>query len=479
MSVQVLFQIAEHARLTSVGSNRWTLSTSGGSTTFLIPPGELTEAFEALAAGILPVSKVEASDEGNPLSVCEQLRRLWFDGYLIKTLQLRAKTLAVLRGLGEAPLISHPACGDREFVLTQCVAFRKRGETLFLESVACGAALELTDAKLFPLPAALMSPVTIARLAAELGFDFDVSAILLGWLVDIGGASYADSSFETPGTAGWQFADQLLHARSRLGRHIGAYGATFRFRGQIPNPPAVRESYNGERIHLPLPPPSGPGTINTSLSDLMGERRSIREYSTLPPTVTDLGTFLYYSARVTRMPDTDDGETAARPYPAAGGLHELEYYVLVNHCVDLPAGMYRYNGVSHCLEKVTGPTRETRRMLQDASNASRMKGELQILIVLAARFLRIMWKYESIAYALILKNVGVAYQTMYLVATAMGLGPCALGGGNSVLFSAATGNPYWQESSVGEFLLGRPAEGVALTDQSPENTSVQDREYLQ
>lgn len=61
------------------------------------------------------------------------------------------------------------------------------------------------------------------------------------------------------------------------------------------------------------------------------------------------------------------------------------------------------------------------------------------------------------AYATTLKNVGVLYQTMYLVATAMGLAPCALGGGDSDRFAAAVGSDYYTETSVGEFLLGSRA----------------------
>ena len=83
------------------------------------------------------------------------------------------------------------------------------------------------------------------------------------------------------------------------------------------------------------------------------------------------------------------------------------------------------------------------------------------LLVLAARFPRVAWKYESIAYALTLKHVGVLYQTMYLTATAMGLAPCAIGGGDADLFARAAGTDYYAESSVGEFLLGtlRPQPG--------------------
>jgi hypothetical protein len=48
---------------------------------------------------------------------------------------------------------------------------------------------------------------------------------------------------------------------------------------------------------------------------------------------------------------------------------------------------------------------------------------------------------------------------MYLVATGMTLAPCALGTGNSDLFSRLAGLDYLVESSIGEFMLGtRPDE---------------------
>ncbi|MBV9209430.1 MAG: SagB family peptide dehydrogenase, partial [Acidobacteria bacterium] len=82
------------------------------------------------------------------------------------------------------------------------------------------------------------------------------------------------------------------------------------------------------------------------------------------------------------------------------------------------------------------------------------KEKPQVLITLASRFQRMAWKYHAIAYAATLKNVGVLFQTMYLVATDMGLAACALGSGNSDLFARAAGTDYYAETSVGEFMLG-------------------------
>jgi SagB-type dehydrogenase family enzyme len=68
-----------------------------------------------------------------------------------------------------------------------------------------------------------------------------------------------------------------------------------------------------------------------------------------------------------------------------------------------------------------------------------------------------MYKYHAIGYSLILKHVGVLYQTLYLVGTAMGLAICGLGGGDASDFAAASGLEYHAEGSVGELIIGTPA----------------------
>jgi SagB-type dehydrogenase family enzyme len=55
---------------------------------------------------------------------------------------------------------------------------------------------------------------------------------------------------------------------------------------------------------------------------------------------------------------------------------------------------------------------------------------------------------------LILKHIGVLFQTFYLVATAMQLAPGAIGGGNSEQFCKVAALNEHEESSVGEFSLG-------------------------
>jgi SagB-type dehydrogenase family enzyme len=85
----------------------------------------------------------------------------------------------------------------------------------------------------------------------------------------------------------------------------------------------------------------------------------------------------------------------------------------------------------------------------------------QILITIAARFGRISWKYSSIAYALILKDVGILMQRLYPMATDTGLGGCAIGTANIDLFAKMTGIEFHVECPVGQFALGRGTKSGA------------------
>jgi oxazoline/thiazoline dehydrogenase len=93
-------------------------------------------------------------------------------------------------------------------------------------------------------------------------------------------------------------------------------------------------------------------------------------------------------------------------------------------------------------------------LIQDVWNSSARLDIPQVLLIITARFGRIFWKYHGIGYGLILKDMGILYQLFYLVATAMNLAPCAIGAGNSEHFGKIANLNKYEESSVGEFMLG-------------------------
>jgi SagB-type dehydrogenase family enzyme len=149
---------------------------------------------------------------------------------------------------------------------------------------------------------------------------------------------------------------------------------------------------------------------------------------------------------------------AARPYPSAGASYELELYLAVNACDGLARGFYHYDAGGHALAAIDVRAPELETLLTSAQFAMDAPAAPQILITIAARFGRVSWKYSSLAYALILKDVGVLTQTLYLMATDMGLGGCAIGSINIELFAKMTGIEFHVEGPVGQFALGRAAQ---------------------
>ena len=94
-------------------------------------------------------------------------------------------------------------------------------------------------------------------------------------------------------------------------------------------------------------------------------------------------------------------------------------------------------------------------MLRQAQYAMDADALPQIVVTITARFGRVAWKYSSLAYSLILKDVGVLLQTLYLMATDMELGGCAIGSTNIDVFEKITGISFHIEGPVGVFALGR------------------------
>ena len=151
-------------------------------------------------------------------------------------------------------------------------------------------------------------------------------------------------------------------------------------------------------------------------------------------------------------------ECAARPYPSAGGAWELELYLAVDACDGLARGFYHYDAGAHALVPIGARADQLDAMLGDAQSAMGAPAAPHVLITIAARFGRLSWKYSAIAYALVLKDAGVLTQTLYLTATGMGLGGCAIGSVDIDLFARMTGLAFHIEGPVGQLALGRGAE---------------------
>lgn len=258
--------------------------------------------------------------------------------------------------------------------------------------------------------------------------------------------------------AGWSFADALMHSRSRLGRHDEPYGATYPLAAERPPAPATAPARRGRAITLPRPSLARLTASDQPFTRVLEARRSRRDFGAAPLPLAALGEFLFRAAHVQRAMPRGRGSTGypwtRRPSPSGGASHSLELYLAVRRCEGLEPGIFHYDPARHRLEPLPDSADESAALLEGARAAVPGSGAPAVLVILASRFARVNWKYESIAYATVLKDVGALLQTMYLVATAMDLAPCAVGGGDAERFATAIGRSFFEETSVGEFLLG-------------------------
>ena len=399
-------------------------------------------------------------DLGPPriLYYLQRLARLGLICYTVNWNGIKLATLVPLSPVYQLTMINPDE--NEAYLLSRFAYLRQEDGQFVLESPLGYAKVVLHDWKATALLHTLTRPHRLSELSAEFQdisqetISMFVSLLLSGQAVSA--VSDEEQSEQKQILAQWDFHDLLFHTRSRLGRHTNAYGGTYRFLGRIEPLTAVKSPPSDEVVSLYQPDIEALKAEDVPFTQVLEERQSWRTYGNHPITVEQLGEFLYRTARIRSCPEARPGEyeRSNRPYPNGGACYELELYVVVNTCQGLPAGLYYYGPKEHLLYKLSGQTREVEALLAGAYQAAAQEDQPQVLIILTARFQRVSWKYASIAYALILKHVGVLYQTMYLVATAMGLAPCALGGGNSDLFASAAGTNYCAETSVGEFLLG-------------------------
>jgi oxazoline/thiazoline dehydrogenase len=365
--------------------------------------------------------------------------------------------------------------------LSRFALMRRDGDRLVVESPLGFARLDLLDARGAAALAILTSPNDSDALARGLGCTPADAEALLSLLANAGALTAANGtdSIETgavetgdaedrnPALLQWEVHDLYFHSRSRLGRHANPFGGVYRFEGRVPPLPAIKPPMHAAPIPLSTPDLDRLRREDMPLTRAIEQRRSVREHDETPMTLAQLGEFLYRTVRVTHRTASEHGEIACRVYPAGGALYETEVYVVVDRVAGLPSGLYHHDPAAHTLEPVAEQTRAVTALLDAAFYTADQRSHPQVLIVLAARFQRLQWKYRSMAYAAMLKHVGVIYQTMYLVATAMGLAPCALGGGHSDLFAEAAGLDYYAETSVGEFIIGTPASTASSQERVP------------
>jgi SagB-type dehydrogenase family enzyme len=453
------------------------------------PDGKLVAELDGYAVelgtfGAAVVERARTLNAGLPLSSLESKRgedeigRLVQRLALLNFLEFRVtsanpdKDLAIIEAQlpDYWPRLAQIGSGDC-IVLSRFAYLRRRGSDMVLESPRANALFRICDPNVAMLLALLSKPQTIAKLRRREGFPgIELFKLLLDCqiLIKVDGQNGRGLRNEE-GDANlvlWDFHDLLFHTRSTEGRHANPVGGTYAYAAIAPPLPAIRPRWAGKPIELGRFSRQSQDAAS-AFGELLRARHSVRDFDEENPiTHAELAQFLDFSARVISEWKGEQGfegggsdvTYSTRPYPSAGSGYELELYLTIRNCEGFVPGFYHYDAGGHALVPIEVSASDLDGLLSAAGFAMAAPSPPQVLITIAARFGRISWKYSSIAYSLILRNVGAMLQTFYLTATDMGLGGCAIGTANIELFARMTGLEFHVEGPVGQFALGRGAK---------------------
>jgi putative peptide maturation dehydrogenase len=198
------------------------------------------------------------------------------------------------------------------------------------------------------------------------------------------------------------------------------------------------------------------------LYDVLLRRRTTRSFDRSAPLAQwELAVVLrYVFGYHGYLPLLGQVTTLKRTSPSAGGFHPIEAYPLIMAVDELDAGLYHYNAAEHALELLAPLGVDEARAAANAFVCGQTYfGDAHVLIVLAARFDRAFWKYRNHRKALTALMMDAAHlsQTLYLVATELGLGAFITAAINNVDIEERLGIDGYREGVLAVCGFGRPA----------------------
>lgn len=177
-----------------------------------------------------------------------------------------------------------------------------------------------------------------------------------------------------------------------------------------------------KKIKLPTPL-----TNNLTVFDALSARRSDRKPGNRPILPREYSSILYFSAGL-NINDTFP-KVIKRRYPSTGSLYPIEIYpVFFNKKGNIKSGAYHYHVKQHSLEVLTSSVDLASVTSFLTKENTKMVNQNSLLLVFSGVFPRVTTKYRDRSYRYCLLEAGHIIENVYLVAAALNIGCCEIGG---------------------------------------------------
>jgi SagB-type dehydrogenase family enzyme len=188
-----------------------------------------------------------------------------------------------------------------------------------------------------------------------------------------------------------------------------------------PQPPLAKAPMTDAAIDLPTD--FSGLDIDGDFLRIINSRRSRRVYTGEPMTLTQLSYLLWCTQGVKSV--RGRRYATLRTVPSGGARHPFECYLALQNVEGLEDGLYHYLPMTHRIELLGCPA-DLKGFISRSLCGQDWACRANAVFYYSCVFYRAEWRYGIWAHAPILMDSGHVTENLYLAATSIGLGGCAV-----------------------------------------------------
>ncbi|MBR3000911.1 MAG: SagB/ThcOx family dehydrogenase [Oscillospiraceae bacterium] len=202
-------------------------------------------------------------------------------------------------------------------------------------------------------------------------------------------------------------------------------------------------------------------SIDNDFLHIINSRESHRVYTGETMTLEELSYLLWCTQGVKEI--RGKSYATLRTVPCGGARHEFECYFAVRNVDGLEPGLYHYLPMHHQIEYL-GDVEDLDVWIKESLCGQAWAATANVVFYYSAVFYRAEWRYGISTHRVLLIDAGHITENMYLAATSIGLGGCAIGALDGKRVDEAFGLDGVEEAAFYAMPVGK----VSIKDKASE-----------
>ncbi|MBQ8160390.1 MAG: SagB/ThcOx family dehydrogenase [Clostridia bacterium] len=190
---------------------------------------------------------------------------------------------------------------------------------------------------------------------------------------------------------------------------------------KLPQPPLCKAPMADNALDLPKDFSSL--TIDSDFLHVINSRKSHRVYTDGSISLLQLSYLLWCTQGVKSV--RGRAYATLRTVPGGGARHPFECYLAIRRVEGLESGLYHYLPMTHQLERIGNPD-GMEDWIGRSLEGQRWAGKASVVFYYSCVFYRAEWRYGIWTHPTVLIDSGHVTENLYLAATSISLGGCAI-----------------------------------------------------